>query len=808
MTDHDWHANDPRFLGTDDDPQMTAALYRLALRSAGMFSWMCDYSDGTIRWSENAARVIGCPGEHLPASLDDARFFCHPDDQQRLREEFLDQASRRAEYREFRFRGHTKYPGPKHWRAVGQYVYDADGRVLRSIGITQDITDLTAAQEDRSEVQATLRSFYESSPMMMGVVELEDGDDSDIYHLYDNPATHTFFGLAPGSTRGRSSRAMGSPPEVLAQWSAAYRRSQATRQPAQFEFRYTVNGEERVMAVAVMFVDGVASSPTRKRFTYAVLDVTPLAQAALDNERALKKAQVAERTLQAVMDYLPEGLAIADAPEVRLRAVSRYCGQLLHRGDEQLTSSLGDHIPRWDIYRSDGTRPQPEELPIARATLSGEVVRNEEWVVRSAEGRTITILCNAGPIIDDQGRITGGLIAWRDIDDLKRLDRERQALNDALRRADKRKDEFLATLSHELRNPLAAIRTAVQILGMGAATKEALQRSQAVIHRQVNTMALLLDDLLDVARITQGKLALRPESVSLVEVVGAAVEGVQPMLDGKRQMLDVQLPANDVRFDADPLRITQVLMNLLTNASKYSGAGSRIEVQATVADAGLTLSVKDEGIGIPAEALATVFEMFSQLDSAHRRAEGGLGIGLALVKGLVELHGGQVAVHSDGSGLGSTFSVTLPLRAGACALEPLLRATEGEAAGKLRVLVADDSRDSADILANLLELFGHEVRVAYDGRAAVTTAQAFRPDVALLDIGMPELNGYQVATRIRNEAWGSNVVLVALTGWGGEHDKVDAERAGFDRHLTKPVDTEVLQGVLDSAARNTRSRCH
>lgn len=803
MTDLDLQANDRHLLDADDDPQLTTALYRLVLRSAGMFSWTCDYSEGTIRWSENAARVIGCSVEQLPASLDDARFFCHPEDQQRLRDEFLGHASRRTQYCEFRFRGHPSYPGPKHWRAVGEYVYDEGGHVVRSIGITQDITDLTAAQENRSEVQATLQSFYESSPMMMGVVELEDGDDSDVHHLYDNPATHTFFGLAEGSTCGRSSRAMGSSPQVLAQWTAAYRRSQATRQPAQFEFRYTINGEERVMAVAVMFVDGVASSPTRKRFTYAVLDVTPLAQAALDNERALKKAQVAERTLQAVMDYLPEGLAIADAPDVHIRAVSRYSAQLLHRGDGQLTSSFDDHIPRWDIYRSDGTRPRPEELPITRATLTGEVVRNEEWVVRSGDGRNITILCNAGPIIDERGRITGGLIAWRDIDDLKRLNRERQALNDALRRADKRKDEFLATLSHELRNPLAAIRTAVQILGMGAATKEALQRSQAVIHRQVNTMALLLDDLLDVARITQGKLVLRPESVSLVEVVGAAVEGVQPMLDGKRQLLDVQLPDNDVRFDADPLRVTQVLMNLLTNASKYSSAGSRIDVQTVVAEASLTLSVKDEGIGIPAEALATVFEMFSQLDSAHRRAEGGLGIGLALVKGLVELHGGQVAVHSAGSGRGSTFSATLPLRAGACALEPVLCSAGSEAAGKLRVLVADDSRDSADILASLLELLGHEVRVAYDGRAAVTAAQAFRPDVALLDIGMPELNGYQVATRIRNEAWGANAVLVALTGWGGEHDKVDAERAGFDRHLTKPVDTGVLQGVLESAAQRS-----
>lgn len=790
---------DPNSLDPKDDPSLAEALYRLALRSAGIFSWRCDFLHGQMRWSDNTAQIIGCSPGELTDRLEDAHFFCAPEDEARLSEQFKAHVASRAEYCEFTFRGHPRY-GLKHWRAVGQYLYDAEGQLLRSIGITQDVSALAIAVSDQAQVQATLQSFYDSSPMLMGVVELDDGVDADIHHIYDNPATHRYFGLAPESTFGRSSRQMGSPEDVRATWVAAYRRSQETGDPAQFEFRYVVNGESRVMAVAVAHVATGASLPTRKRFTYAALDVTPLAKASAANEAMLRKAQVAERTLKAVLDYLPEGLAVADAPDVRIRAVSRYSAQLLNRPDQQLTSSVQDHVQRWDVYRADGTRPDPQELPIVRATLHGEVVRNEEWTVCTPEGRSITILCNAGPILDETGRITGGLIAWRDIDDIKRLDQERQALNEALRRADKRKDEFLATLSHELRNPLAAIRTSAQIMSMPAATKEALQRSQSVIQRQVHTMALLLDDLLDVARITQGKLTLRPEQVSLVELIGTAVEGVQPMLDGRRQRLDVKLPDHDLRFEADPLRLSQVLMNLLTNASKYSGAGTRIDVDVKVEAQEITLSVQDQGIGIPKEALRTVFEMFSQLDSAHRRAEGGLGIGLALVKGLVELHGGTVSAASEGTGRGSTFSVKLPLRSGACALDPTAPTAE-RPDGKLKVLVADDSRDSADMLASLLEIVGHDVRVAYDGPSALTLAKAFRPDVALLDIGMPELDGYQVASRIRSEAWGEAVMLVALTGWGGEHDKEDAERAGFDRHLTKPVDLHVLQAVLSTSTR-------
>jgi CheY-like chemotaxis protein len=310
-------------------------------------------------------------------------------------------------------------------------------------------------------------------------------------------------------------------------------------------------------------------------------------------------------------------------------------------------------------------------------------------------------------------------------------------------------------------------------------------------------MALLLDDLLDIARITRGKLEIRKERVRLTEVVDSAVEASRPLLDGKHHQFSVALPAAELWLDADPLRLSQVLSNLLTNSAKYTDPGGHIEMSVYVKDNVLCLAVKDDGIGIAPESLNGIFEMFSQVDSASTRTEGGLGIGLALVKGIVDLHGGTVGVQSAGSGLGSEFIVRLPIApaddtpspASASDVPPL-------AASGRRVIVADDNKDAADALAMLLELAGHEVRVAHGGRAALSLAQTFRPDVAILDIGMPDLSGYEVAAQLRREPWGVAIVLIALTGWGRDDDRQRAKAAGFDRHMTKPVNPEKLEALI------------
>ncbi len=368
------------------------------------------------------------------------------------------------------------------------------------------------------------------------------------------------------------------------------------------------------------------------------------------------------------------------------------------------------------------------------------------------------------------------------------------------RKAEQRKDAFLATLSHELRNPLAPIRTAAHILASPVLRPEQLAWARQVIQRQTTHMACLLDDLLDVARISRGKLVLKKDRVNFSSIVDSAVEATRPLLDEKHHRLLVCLPSSETLLDADPLRVSQVLSNLLANAAKYTDPRGQIELTARVEAATLRISVKDNGIGIPREALGQVFAMFWQLEGGAGRSEGGLGIGLAFVKGLVELHGGTIEARSAGPGRGSEFIVRLPT-----SLAPAVAKCPADS-GRVsstshRVLVADDNKDAADSLAMQLQLANHDVRVAHSGRCALSLAEEFRPHIALLDIGMPELDGYAVARALRREPWATRIRLVALTGWGQEEDKQRASEAGFDHHLTKPVDPELLEQLLCSVSR-------
>ncbi|MBV8405553.1 MAG: response regulator [Gammaproteobacteria bacterium] len=378
----------------------------------------------------------------------------------------------------------------------------------------------------------------------------------------------------------------------------------------------------------------------------------------------------------------------------------------------------------------------------------------------------------------------------------------------ALQDADRRKDAFLATLSHELRNPLAPIRNAAKILASPRLTPMQLRWAQSVIERQTGHMAWLLDDLLELTRITQGKLKLRKQACSLQSVIDAAVETARPLLERKGHELLINVPPDIPRFVADPVRLAQAISNLLTNAAKYTDAGGRVELSASLGEQ-LVITVADNGIGIQPEQLGRLFTMFSQVSSAIGRSEGGLGVGLALVRGLLELHEGTIEAHSAGAGRGSSFIIRLPFQPAATLGETLVEAAaDTPLHGKLRLLIVDDNHDAADTLAMLLTLEGHDVKTAYDGRTALSLARISRPDVALLDIGMPEFDGYETARAIRQERGGRDVCLVALTGWGQEQDKRRALEAGFDTHLTKPVELGEMRRVLAelvSAAQEKRS---
>ena len=377
---------------------------------------------------------------------------------------------------------------------------------------------------------------------------------------------------------------------------------------------------------------------------------------------------------------------------------------------------------------------------------------------------------------------------------------ERLRIEQALRDSDRRKDEFLATLAHELRNPLAPIRHAVTIAGMQGVSADKLKWSREVIDRQVRHMARLLDDLLDVSRITRGKLELRRERVYLTSVIGTATETVRPLIETKKHELTVDLPIESIRLEADPIRLAQVFSNLLTNAAKYTDAGGRIAIHGRLIGDYVQVRITDNGIGIGPEAQTQLFQMFSQVTPALERSDGGLGIGLALVRGLVELHQGTVEARSDGPGRGSEFIVRLPVSP--MAADPSVETADSEnsaqpaAATGVRVVVADDNRDSLESLAILLRLQGYDVHTAGNGREALALVTRVRPAVAILDIGMPEMNGYEVAESIRAQPSGGEVILIAFSGWGQDQDKQRARKAGFDYHFTKPLNLERLQEVL------------
>jgi PAS domain S-box-containing protein len=527
-------------------------------------------------------------------------------------------------------------------------------------------------------------------------------------------------------------------------------------------------------------------------FVAAITDITEKKQAEKELHRLLEAVEAEKERLSFVLRSINDEVWFVDA-EGRITLVNDSARrEFVHPDVEGL--GVEGLVKTLVILRPDGTARPHQDAPLSRA-LAGEVLVGEDEIIqtpRTGELRHREV--NAAPVRNHSGQIIGAVAVVRDITQHKRA----QA---ALRDADRRKDEFLATLAHELRNPLAPIRNAAKIIAAPQLPTAHLQHAQAIIERQVTHMALLLDDLLDIARITQGKLNLKKERVALFDIVDAAVEAARPALDGKNHHLAVHLPPDPIVLDADPLRLSQILSNLLTNAAKYSDPGSHIDVEATVQGQTLTLSVRDDGIGIAAESIGSIFEMFTQVEAVAGRSDGGLGIGLALVKGLTELHGGTIEARSAGLGHGSEFILLLPL-------SPL---NSGESprsshpappTARSRILIADDNRDAADSLAMLLELAGHEVRVAHLGRTALSLAQAFRPDVALLDIGMPDLSGYEVAQELRREPWGQEIKLIALTGWGQEKDRQQALEAGFNQHLTKPIDPDRLEGLI-SCTRQT-----
>ncbi len=435
---------------------------------------------------------------------------------------------------------------------------------------------------------------------------------------------------------------------------------------------------------------------------------------------------------------------------------------------------------------------------------SGEVWE-DTFPLRSRDGSYRWFLSRAQPIRDEQGRVTRWFGTHTDVTEQLELADELRHTSADLFEADRRKNEFLAMLAHELRNPLAPLRNSLEIIRQKGSDAATVRTAAAVMERQVGHMVRLVDDLLDVSRITRGRIELRRERTDVTALIAQAVEACRPEAEHRSIGLSVALPDGPVPLDADPARLAQVADNLLSNALKFTGPGGQVQVGLGVEGRTAVLRVRDNGIGLAPDQLTRVFDLFMQVDISLERSISGLGIGLTLVKSLVELHGGSVEAKSPGLGQGTEFTVRLPLAPVVAAL-PKPPAMEPAAAVPVarRILVVDDNVDAAESLATVLELAGNDTRVAHDGVAALAAAETFGPEIVLLDIGLPRLNGYEVARAIRNSPWGANMRLFALTGWGQDDDRRKSAEAGFDAHLVKPVAPTELMKLL--AARSSAGK--
>ena len=477
-----------------------------------------------------------------------------------------------------------------------------------------------------------------------------------------------------------------------------------------------------------------------------------------------------------------------DSTEIATVFLDRH---LIIRSFTSAMASLYNLIP------SDQGRPLTDIVSRLRYTGMREDVNHVLTSLEILERRVQTrdqkthYIMRIVPYREPDSEVTGVLVTFTDVSSIVQAE-------EALMAADVRKDVFLATLSHELRNPLAPIRSAAQLLRLPDIPPEEVKAAQCIIARQVSHMSSLLDDLLDVSRITRSVFLLKKEYVDLGSLMDAAVEAVKPAMDAKQHTLRVERPAVPLTLDVDPVRMTQVITNLLTNAAKYTPPGGVIQLGTRVEPLHIVVYVRDNGIGLTDEAMTRVFDMFARIKDPDDRQEGGLGIGLALARGLMELHGGSLQVHSAGLKRGSEFSMCIPKKL--VVAQPEQQMVAEEHAGTIkprRILVADDNVDNASIMEMLLRSCGHEVRTTHTGTEAWEIASEMRPDVCIFDIGMPGLSGNEVTERIRHEAWGDRVLLIAVTGWGQESDRRKAIAAGFDHHLTKPVDPSVLEDLID-----------
>jgi PAS domain S-box-containing protein len=644
-------------------------------------------------------------------------------------------------------------------------------------GIILDVTARKTAEAELARLTAESerrRRLYETA--LSNTADFNYTFDLEGRFTYVNKALLDLWGKPLQEAVGKNFFELGYPPDVAEKLQRQIRQVIDTRQPLRDEMPYTsvTKGKRQYEYI---FVPVLGSGGAVEAVAGSTRDITD--RKALE----VRLREQAER-LTSLVDHTP--LAVVEWD--RDFRITRWSGEAERVFGWSAAEMVGKGIDAAGlVYDEDRGKVRETMGRLVDGKNRYVVSANRNW---TKGGEVIHSEWYNSILADEAGRMEAVLSLVLDVTDRTRAEAE-------LRQADRRKDEFLAMLAHELRNPLAPIRNAAQVIRLLATPAPDVRRATEMVERQVQHMTRLVDDLLDVSRITRGKITLQKEPVELAALVTRAVETARPLIEARRHELTVALPAEPVSLDADPTRLAQVIANLLTNAAKYTEEGGHVGLTARREGGMAVVRVRDDGVGIPREMLASVFTLFTQVDRTLARSEGGLGIGLTLVKSLTEMHGGTVEAHSEGPGKGSEFIVRLPVAPTPTSLD----AGKPEAAAPLRspprrILVVDDNVDAAESLAMLLRLGRHEVRTAHDGPTALGVAGEFRPEVVLLDLGLPQMDGFEVARRLRGQAEMRATLLVALTGYGQEEDRRKSREAGFDWHMVKPLDRDALMKLL------------
>ncbi|HVF35422.1 MAG TPA: PAS domain S-box protein, partial [Candidatus Saccharimonadia bacterium] len=693
--------------------------------------------------------------------------------------------------------GVSGHEDPKRW--LGAMIYplrDEAGEVREIVLVHEDISERRRAETALEHASARLEAALEAGAIATWTWDVPTN------RLYADESLARLFGLdADAADGGLLDRYLAAiHPEDRDRVVGALERSLASGADYAAEYRIAAPAHPERWVIArgrpeagadgrALRMIGVLVDITERKHLEQELGrrIEQLAEAGRHKERLLASLGESEEKFRMLADTIPQ-LAWMAQPDGHIFWYNRRW--------HAYTGSTPEEMQGWGWTSVHDPVVLPDVIERWKRSIDTGAPFEMVFPLRGADGTFRPFLTRVEPLRDRRGRLIYWFGTNTDIGEIKRME-------DALRDADRRKDEFLATLAHELRNPLAPIRNALEILRLSGDSPKSVQHVRELMERQVHHLVRLVDDLLDVSRVMRGKIELRRERIGLASVVERAVETARPLLDAQSHALEVALPPEPLELDADPIRLSQVFANLLSNAAKYTDREGHVSLTAVGEGADIVVRVRDDGIGIAPEMLPQLFDLLVQADHAAMRSQGGLGIGLTLVKNLVEMHGGEVSAHSAGLGRGAEFVVRLPLArtiadsAGANANDRGKRA----ASQPHRILVVDDNRDAAESLAELLRLQGSDVRVAHDGATAIDAAAEFAPDLVLLDLGMPGMDGYDVARTIRSDPRTAGAYIAALTGWGQPEDRRRTAEAGFDVHLVKPLEPESLDRVLAGVPR-------